>query len=127
MATVRELSDPYANFMLNPRPPAEPGVYEVCLTFSGGFATCFARGHQPRYADAVLPISYSVHFGRFHQALRLYKRASGAMAQKFAGVEHVGVVIIGRHVHEEYGSNRERLRAIPRPFNWETRALEADY
>lgn len=75
MATVAELSDPYANFMRNPLPPEAPDVCSVCLTFTSGFDTCYRCGHQPRFADRVLPISYSVHFGQLHTALAGYKRS----------------------------------------------------
>jgi hypothetical protein len=36
MATVRELSDAYSNFMLNPLAPGDEDVCEVCLTFTEG-------------------------------------------------------------------------------------------
>jgi hypothetical protein len=74
VATVGELSDPYANFMLNPLRPETPDVCSVCLTFTQGFPTCWPCGHAARYADAVLPISYSVHLGQLHTALSGYKR-----------------------------------------------------
>jgi predicted amidophosphoribosyltransferase len=45
----------------------------VCLTFTQGYTTCYRCGHQPRGADAVLPISYSIHMGQLHAALRGYK------------------------------------------------------
>ena len=82
MATVAELSGPYANFMLNPRPPAAAGVCSVCLTFTEGQDTCYPCGWEPRFADAVLPISYSVHFGQLHTALAQYKRATGTVARR---------------------------------------------
>jgi predicted amidophosphoribosyltransferase len=239
MATVTELSDPYANFMLNPLPPTAADVCSNCLTFTEGFGTCYACGHHARFADAVLPISYSVAFGQLHTALRQYKRgheraqrqfqpqlaavlwrfiaahdqclahrvrtdgfdlvstvpsgsrqrdeqhplrrlvgeliaptrmryqrllrrsgtpvpertvdpgkynptsnlhgesilliddtwASGANVQsaagalKTAGAGAVGVIVIGRHVKEDYGDNAARLKALPRPFEWERCAL----
>jgi predicted amidophosphoribosyltransferase len=239
MATVTELSDPYANFMLNPLPPAAADVCSVCLTFTEGFGTCFACGHHSRFADAVLPISYSVAFGQLHTALRQYKRghqraqrqfqpqlaavlwrftasherclarrveidgfdvvttvpsssrerdehhplrrlvgeviaptrtryqrllmrsgtpvsertvdpgkysptadlhgesilliddtwASGANVQsaagalKTAGAGTVGVIVIGRHVKDDFRGNADRLKALPRPFEWDRCAL----
>jgi predicted amidophosphoribosyltransferase len=239
MATVTELSDPYANFMLNPLPPTAADVCSHCLTFTDGFGTCYACGHHARFADAVLPISYSVAFGQLHTALRQYKRgheraqrqfqpqlaavlwrfialhesclarvvhidgfdlvttvpsgsrerdehhplrrlvgeliaptrtryarllrrsgtpvpertvdpgkynptldlhgesilliddtwASGANVQsaagalKTAGAGAVGVIVIGRHVKEGFGDNVARLKALPRPFDWERCAL----
>lgn len=73
MPTVVELSDPYANFMLPPAPPATEDVCSVCLTFTDGYDTCYPCGHRARAADAVLPVSYSVHMGQLHTALRGYK------------------------------------------------------
>ena len=239
--TVRELSDPYANFMLNPLAPATPGVCDVCLTFiSREFSTCYPCGHGGRHADAVLPISFSVDGGQLHDALRGYKgpyprpardfrmqlaavlwrflreheqclarrtgvegfdlvttvpsgarerdeahplrriagkivgqtrdryerllvrseaeveprvldlarydavRAldgeavllvedtwvTGANAQsaaarlKASGAGAVGVVVIGRHIHADYGDNAARLKALTRRFDWERCALE---
>jgi hypothetical protein len=82
MATVAELSGPYANFMHNPRPPGTPGVCSVCMTFTDGPDTCYPCGWEPRFADAVLPISYSVHFGQLHTALAQYKRTRGTVARR---------------------------------------------
>jgi hypothetical protein len=240
VATVGELSAPYTNFMLNPLPPTAAGICSICLTFTQGYGTCFRCGHQARFTDAVLPISYSVHFGQLHTALQQYKRAvqaaarplqlqlaavlwrflaahepclahaagvdrfelvatvpssdrtrddthplrriagelveptrgryrrllrrsgtpvpvrtvdpgkynptedvggqnvlliddtwttganvqSAAGALKTAGASRVGVVIIGRHIHEDYQDNAERLGALPRRFEWEACALQ---
>jgi hypothetical protein len=82
MATVAELSGPYANFMLNPLPPETPDVCSVCLTFTEGPDTCYPCGWEPRFADAALPISYSVHFGQLHTALAQYKRTSGRVGRR---------------------------------------------
>lgn len=82
MATVAELSGPYANFMLNPLPPGTAGVCSVCLTFTEGPDTCYPCGWEPRFADAVLPISYSAHFGQLHTALAQYKRTAGRVARR---------------------------------------------
>jgi hypothetical protein len=218
MATVRELSDAYSNFMLNPLAPGDEDVCEVCLTFTEGYDTCYACGHQQTYADAVLPISYSLHFGQLHNALAgflerhegclagtvgaegfdvvvtvpsgeatrdrahplptlvgevvgptkaRYSRAlarstkvvgprmvdpekfevqtrvdgqavllvddtwttgagvqSAAGALKGAGAVTVGVVVVGRHLHEDFGNNRERLKMLATPFDWSPCALE---
>lgn len=81
MATVRELTDPYVNVLLAPLPPSAPDVCRVCLTFTAGWPTCYACGHQPEYADAVLPISYSPHFGQLHTVLAGYKRGVAQSAE----------------------------------------------
>src|SRR3954470_12626232 len=83
MATVAELSGPYANFMLNPLAPTTPDVCSVCLTFTEGHDTCYQCQWSARFADAVLPISYSVHFGQLHTALAQYKLASGTVGRHF--------------------------------------------
>jgi phosphoribosylpyrophosphate synthetase len=57
-------------------------VCSVCLTFTEGQDTCYPCGWEPRFADAVLPISYSVHFGQLHTALAQYKRATGTVARR---------------------------------------------
>jgi predicted amidophosphoribosyltransferase len=240
MATVGELSAPYANFMLNPASPEADGVCEVCLTFTSGFSRCYRCAVDPQFVDAVLPISYSVHFGQLHNALHGYKRRespvsrrlrlelaavlwrfltthepclaqrvgveefevvttvpsglaerdeqhplrhivcevvtptstryerlltrsaalaaprvvdlakfevhaqltgrsvlliddtwttgssiqSAAAALRQAGAATVGVVVIGRHIHEDYANNASRLREISRPFSWDECAFE---
>jgi hypothetical protein len=80
VATVQDLSDPYAHFMLNPLPPSSADVCEICTTFTDGFPTCYPCGHNAAEADAVLPISYSVHFGQLHTSLAGYKRGTGRTA-----------------------------------------------
>jgi predicted phosphoribosyltransferase len=239
VATVGELSDPYANFMLNPEPRGE-GICEVCSTFTRPpFSRCIPCDREvPQSADAILPISYSVHRSQLHRALAGYKRLSGPGARQFqlqlsavlwrflaleghedclaaavgvdgfeivttvpsssrerdaqhplpqmiggtvqptadrferllrrssadavdheyseekfearreidaepilliddtwtrganaqsasaalkaAGAGAVGVLVIGRHVHEDFGDNKARLRALPRPFDWKS-------
>lgn len=239
MATVTELSGPYANFMLNPLPPDTADVCSVCQTFTDGYDTCYPCGWNARFADAVLAVSYSIHFGQLHTALQQYKRTGGTIARRFqlelaavlwrflsqheqclarqagvdgfglvttvpssvperdashplrrivgslvgptrdrfasllvrsgtpvaarevdpgkynptrdldgesilliddtwttganaqsaagglktAGAGAVAVLVIGRHIHEDYGDNAGRLRALPRPFEWSVCAL----
>ena len=48
---------------------------------------------------------------------------SAALSLKAAGAGAIGVVVIGRHVHEDYRDNAARLRALPR-FSWERCALD---
>ena len=80
MATVTELSDPYANFMLAPR--AGPEVCEVCFNFTRGFGRCYACSHQDNVLAAVAPISYSVAGEQLHHALLGYKRLKGRIARQ---------------------------------------------
>jgi hypothetical protein len=130
MPTVAELSDPYANFLLPPASPDDEGVCSVCLTFTQGYSTCFRCGHQQRGADAVLPISYSVHMGQLHTALRGYKEgwsSAGRLKVELAAVlwrfleQHetclAGRVGVGRFdaVTTVPSGKRERDAAHPLP------------
>ena len=45
---------------------------------------------------------------------------SAATALKRAGAHRVGVIVIGRHVDPTFRDNGERLKALPRPFDWGT-------
>ena len=48
---------------------------------------------------------------------------SAATALKQAGATTVAALVIGRHLHREYGDNDRRLRALPSPFDWKNCAL----
>lgn len=75
--TIADLSDRYANFMINPA-TAGPGVCSVCRTFcSESFDTCWTCGHQPQNLDVMVPITYSVNLEQMHTALRGYKDGWG--------------------------------------------------
>lgn len=101
MPTVAELSDAYSNFMLNPASPAEERVCPVCLTFTGeGYAYCVSCQHGAHHADVVVPISYSVHFGQLHTALRKYKRDPVEMVARRFEIELAAVLWRFLAVHE---------------------------
>jgi predicted phosphoribosyltransferase len=51
---------------------------------------------------------------------------SAAGALKAGGAGIVAVVIVGRHVHEDFEDNAARLAALPREFTWDRCALEND-
>jgi len=71
--SVDEVSDPYANFMLNPA-SAGPGICSTCRRFSKpDFPMCYECGHQPAAADTVVPITYSIEREQMHHSLRNYK------------------------------------------------------
>jgi predicted amidophosphoribosyltransferase len=78
--TVRELSAPYENFMLGPRPG--PGVCDRCFNLTDGFDRCYACANCEGALDAVAPISYSVAHEQLHHALAAYKRLSGEVARR---------------------------------------------
>ncbi len=82
MPTVAELTDPYGNFMLNPRPG--PGVCDFCFNLTDGFSRCYACAHGESRLAALAPISYSVSGGQLHHALAGYKRLTGALARRMS-------------------------------------------
>jgi predicted amidophosphoribosyltransferase len=49
---------------------------------------------------------------------------SAAAALKAAGAGAVAAVVVGRYLNAGWHENRERLRALERPFRWERCALE---
>jgi predicted amidophosphoribosyltransferase len=80
MPTVRELTEPYENFMLSPR--HGPGVCRTCFNFTAGYERCYACEQLPNVLDAIVPISYSVAHEQLHHALASYKRLSGEVARR---------------------------------------------
>jgi predicted amidophosphoribosyltransferase len=50
------------------------------------------------------------------------RSAAAALREAVAGV--VAGLIIGRHLHRDYGDNDRRLRELPSPFDWATCAHE---
>lgn len=71
--TVEEASDAYANAMRNPAAKRR-GVCPICWTFHDpAYETCRACSRQEDHFDVVAPITYSVHMGQMHDALRGYK------------------------------------------------------
>jgi predicted phosphoribosyltransferase len=82
MPTVHELSAPYENYMLLPRPG--PGVCRTCCTFTDGFDRCYVCARTEQWADAVAPISYSIAGEQLHHELASYKRLTGDVARRLA-------------------------------------------
>ncbi len=80
MPTVRELSAPYENYMLVPRPG--PGVCPVCFTFTTGLGVCRACASAEQWADAVVPISYSIAGEQLNHELWRYKRLRGDVPRR---------------------------------------------
>ncbi len=80
MPTVHELSAPYENYMVVPRPG--PSVCRICCTFTDGFNRCFVCAHTEQWADAVAPISYSIAGEQLHHELASYKRLTGEVARR---------------------------------------------
>jgi predicted amidophosphoribosyltransferase len=95
MATVRELSASYANFLLGPRPG--PGVCPHCFDLSAGGTHCPHCSHDAAWVDATAPISYSIGGEQLHHALVGYKRYLGTPGRYFA----VGLAaVLWRHLGE---------------------------
>lgn len=80
MATVAELSDPYANFMFGPR--SGTGVCTACFSFTGGFVRCYRCAAGEGRLATFMPISYSVGGEQLHRALMGYKRLDGEVARR---------------------------------------------
>jgi hypothetical protein len=80
MPSVAELSGPYENFMLGPRPGRN--VCRVCFNFTAGYDRCYACTHNENCLAAVAPISYSVALEQLHRALMGYKRLNGEVARR---------------------------------------------
>lgn len=95
MPTVAELSAPYGNFMLGPRPG--PDVCGVCFNLTDGYGRCYACAHGGRWLEAVAPVSYSIAGEQLHHALAAYKRGGGTVARRL-GVELAAV--LWRHLAE---------------------------
>jgi hypothetical protein len=89
MPTVGELSAPYENFMLGPRPG--PRVCATCFTFTDGYERCYMCARWPSHLDAFAPISFSVGRGQLHHVLASYKRLSGEVARRL-GAELAAVL-----------------------------------
>ncbi|MDQ6836192.1 MAG: phosphoribosyltransferase [Actinomycetota bacterium] len=81
MPSVAELSAPYGNFMLGPRPGA--GVCDVCFDLIGGDSRCHRCARNGGWLDAVVPISYSVAHEQLHHTLASYKRLPADLARRF--------------------------------------------
>lgn len=81
MATVGELSDPYANFMRTPGSGA--GCCTTCTTFvDPAYPRCYQCNSNQRWLAAVLPISYAERGGQLHTNLAGYKRWAPATAER---------------------------------------------
>ncbi len=82
MATVCELSAPWANFMVGPR--HGPGVCRRCFNLTDGYHFCYACTHQPSVLDLIAPISYSIAHEQLHHALASYKRLRGDAGRRLS-------------------------------------------
>ena len=51
---------------------------------------------------------------------------SAATSLKRAGASIVAVVVVGRHLHRQWGDNDRRLSALPAVFDWDDCALHDD-
>ncbi len=82
MATVAQLTAPYGNLLLAPRPG--PGVCTTCFNLTDGYTRCYACAHGGDSIEVVAPISYSVAGEQLHHALAAYKRSSAAWTRSLA-------------------------------------------
>jgi predicted amidophosphoribosyltransferase len=90
--TVEEASDAYAGAMRNPAAPG-PSVCPICRTFHDpAYETCIACSRQPNNLDAFAPITYSVHAGQMHDALRGYKDDPRREVRRFHAVRLTAIL-----------------------------------
>jgi predicted amidophosphoribosyltransferase len=79
MPSVDELSEPYGNFLIAPRPGAD--VCRTCFNLIDGYDRCYACEHGGNSVDVVAPISYSLAGEQLHHALAAYKRSPAPWAR----------------------------------------------
>jgi predicted amidophosphoribosyltransferase len=72
--TVEEAAATYAAAMRNVL-PLGPGACEICHTFIDPecYTRCLRCARDVQYLDAVVPITYSLHYEQMHTVLRGYK------------------------------------------------------
>ena len=110
MPTVRELSAPYENFMLGPRPG--PDVCSECFNLTDGYERCYACVRGPAVLDAIVPISYSVAHEQLHHALASYKRLTGDVARRL-GMQLAAVLWRFLELHEDCVARAAGVRGFP--------------
>lgn len=82
--TVEEASEAYAGAMSNTLPSGS-GVCVACRTFiDPAYERCYSCASQPETLDVIVPITYSVHLGQMHTALRNYKDGYGLAVRRYA-------------------------------------------
>ncbi len=82
MPTVHELTAPYGNFMLGPRPGA--GVCDSCFDLIDVAETrCYRCARNGGWLDGAAAISYSIAHEQLHLALAAYKRQPARVARRF--------------------------------------------
>jgi len=79
MPSAEELSEPYGEFLLAPRPG--PDVCELCLDFTQGDRRCQSCSHSANSLSAFVAVSYSVGGEQLHHGLLGYKRLRGNEAR----------------------------------------------
>ncbi len=90
--TVEEASDAYTNAMRNPA-AVRPGVCPICRTFHDpAYERCVACHRQPSNLDVLAPITYSVHAGQMHDALRNYKDDPRRDVRRFHAVRLTAIL-----------------------------------
>jgi predicted amidophosphoribosyltransferase len=110
MSTVVDLSAPYGNFLLAPRPGA--GVCETCFNLTDGYERCYACEHGGNSIDVVAPVSYSIAGEQLHHALAAYKRSTAPWTQTLVGQL---AAVLWRHLagHESCLAHRAGVERFP--------------
>ena len=90
--TVEEASDAYANAMRNPAARRQ-GVCPICWTFHDpAYEKCIGCSRQDNHLDVLVPITYSVHMGQMHDALRGYKDDPRREVRRFHAVRLTAIL-----------------------------------
>lgn len=110
MATIRELSGPYENFMLTPAPGA--GVCDRCFNLTEGYNECYACTRHTSALDVVAPISYSVAHEQLHHALASYKRLFGPAGRRLT-IQLAAVLWRYLELHEACVARAAGVAAFP--------------
>lgn len=98
---VFELTEPYENFMRNPRPSDTLGVCKTCFAFTEGHEQCYRCSQSPSRLDACSPITYSIHTEQMHNSLSQYKRSFDVAARKRTQLEVAAVLYRFLDQHEK--------------------------
>lgn len=100
--TVDEASTAYERSMRNVLSGQTPGICGQCKTFvDAQYSECLSCRRQPNPAQTVVPITYSLHGGQMHHALRSYKDDLTTSARRYASVRLAGILWRFLDLHEQ--------------------------
>lgn len=125
--TVEAASDAYANAMRNPA-ARRRGVCPTCWTFHDpAYEQCIACSKQPNHLDVLVPITYSVHNGQMHDALRGYKDDSHAGVRRYHSVRLTAILWRFLETHERCiasAAGAEGVLELDGEYIWPSRCAQ---